>query len=193
MFVVAILGSCRSVEPQVVDLSPILTLETIDVSNGLSSAFSDFEVSESAGATRGRGQDPGDEIVELWSKEIAGSDASSSWQIRVSVELMGSSDGALKELERWCGGADGSFADGKMLHAAERGVRYCLSPIVQLRNDPEGLYLPSRTFYSVVYLQSDRLVIALEESQLGASRTAKSDVIRDLGERLRRLSRVNTS
>lgn len=186
--VVVLVGACTSVEPQVVDLSPILAAESIDPSLEISSAFSDFERSNRTAAASGAGRSSSDEITGLWSREISGSDMSASWQIRISVEVIDSPEGALRELERWCRAAESGFADGEMLDGAERGWRYCLSPIVQLRNDPEGWHLPSRTSYSVVYLQRDRLVIALEESQLGASRTAKDPVIRDLGERLQRLS-----
>lgn len=76
-----------------------------------------------------------------------------------------------------------------MIQSREEGdVRFCWSPIVQLRNDPEGGSIPSDQYYSIAGFQRDRLVIQMDESYFGESATAKARVIRDLSDRLQRVT-----
>ena len=74
-----------------------------------------------------------------------------------------------------------------MRQAIDDSWRQCISPIGQLRNDPEGGLLPSNTYRSYLFLQLDKLVISLEESYMGSAKTAKNPIIVEIAERVSKL------
>jgi hypothetical protein len=96
---------------------------------------------------------------------------------------------AEKELNDQCVLYDrkAGLSTGKIQTAEQGDARWCWSPVVQLRNDPE-VSLPSNTFYSVAAFQRDRLVIEMAESYYDEPGTAKNPIIRELAERLRKVS-----
>lgn len=68
--------------------------------------------------------------------------------------------------------------------------RYCASPVEELRNDPEGLYLPTGRYRSSVVIQRGRLVVSvLEVRDGGDDPIRKGETIREIAAALQELAR----
>jgi hypothetical protein len=174
-------GGCVSVTPQELDFSPLLGVD-LELSRGLAAAFSDFEEHKQAEGQYG--------VVERWGKRaVQAKGNSTAWQVSITAIVMDSVRAAEREVTDQCviyNRKAGLFAD--KIETAEQGdARWCWSPVVQLRNESE-VSLPSNTFYSVAAFQRDRLVIEMAESYFDEPATAKNELIRELAERLRKVS-----
>lgn len=179
-------SGCVSVRPQPIDVSPLVAME-LDLSRGLAAGFGDFEGSTRDGIVVSSGSRRSDGIVERWGKWFSERDADTRWQVDVRVTLLDSPTRAREFLASYCAFAEW-VAEGEIQSREEGDVRFCWSPIVQLRNDPEGGSIPSDQYYSIAGFQRDRLVIQMDESYFGESATAKARVIRDLSDRLQRVT-----
>ena len=180
-------SGCASVRPQPIDVSPLVAVE-LDLSRGLAAGFGDFEGSTRDGIVVSSGSRRSDGIVERWGNWFSERDAERPrWQVHVYVMLLDSPARARESLASYCARADW-VAEGQIQSREEGDARFCWSPIVQLRNDPEGGCIPGIVHYSVAGFQRDRLVIQMDESYFGESATAKARVIRDLSDRLQRVT-----
>ncbi len=173
-------GGCASVTSQQLDFSPLVGVD-LDLSRGLAAGFSDFEEHTAAEGQYG--------VVERWGKDAFENKGTPAWRVSITAIVMDSVTAAERELTDHCviyNRKAGLFAD--KIETAEQGdARWCWSPVVQLRNESE-LSLPSNTFYSVAAFQRDRLVIEMAESYFDEPATAKNPIIRELAERLRKVS-----
>jgi hypothetical protein len=179
-------GGCASVTPQQLDFSPLVGVD-LDLSRGLAAGFSDFEEHTKAEGRYG--------VVERWGKDASESTGTSTaWRVSITAIVLDSVKAAERELTDQCviyNRKAGLFAD--QIETAEQGdARWCWSPVVQLRNKSE-MSLPSDTFYSVAAFQRDRLVIEMAESYFDEPATAKNPIIRELAERLRKVSEAGAS
>jgi hypothetical protein len=175
------------VHPQPIDFSPLGAVE-LDLSSGLSAGLGDFEGSTRDGIVVSSGSRRNDGIVERWGKWFSERDAKRTrWQVDVRVTLLDSPARAREFLAGYCAFEEW-VAEGQIRSKEEGDARFCWSPIVQLRSDPEGGSLPTDQYYSIAGFQRDRLVIQMDESYFGESATAKDAVIRDLSERLQRVT-----
>ena len=173
--------------PQPIDFSALVTVE-LDLSRGLAAGLGDFEGSTRDGIVVSSGSRRNDGIVEYWGKWFSEGDAKrTKWQVDVNVLLLDSPSRAREWLARYCAFQDW-VAEGQIQSKEEGDARFCWSPIVQPRNDPEGGYIPTDEYYSIAGFQRDRLVIQMDESYFGESATAKARVTRNLGDRLQRVT-----
>lgn len=171
------------VDRQTVDLSPLLELP-IDLSSSLVRAFPDFEPLVLEGVQLSNRKVRKDGVVELV-KETYDSelDEANRWIVDVSLTRFDTPARAARELDSSCysqarGGASSTVR-------WREGV-YCISTVLHLTNDPRGLHLPTNTFFSWVIVRRDTLVVRLYERHLGSSRSAKNQIIREIGARLSR-------
>jgi hypothetical protein len=160
------------------DASPLLDLE-LDLVHPIAGRFPDFEQT-----VRGAGQ-PGDtrERLERVAGEIAPDRAKNwPWRLRVALEVY--RDAGLAELERskacaWPRGFDAAAIRTQV----GRFGRACVSPMAELRNDPEGGSLPSGVFVFFVEATNGNLLVSV----WGTSREARpaDEVLAELARRLR--------
>jgi hypothetical protein len=182
LLVLALTSGCASVTPQKLDFSPLVAVE-LDLSRGLAAGFSDFEEHKAAEGKNG--------VVELWGKHtVQAREESSAWQVSITAIVMSSAETAERELADQCViyNRKAGLFPGEIETAGQGDAQWCWSPVVRLRKDPEGGPLTSATFYSVAAFQRDRLVIEMTESHSDEPATVKNAIIRELAERLRKIS-----
>ncbi len=175
--------ACCSLEtaPQDVDLRALVDAP-LETRPGLGPGFDDFSILVHAGRDQKTGRPRDDSVVEHRSMMFTPSPPSDRWWVRVDVKLFKTAEAATSELRFLCNTSRTPLPVVAMGTSAE----LCKSQIVQSRNDPEGLWLPSNQFFSSIYLRRVNLLIALDEAYRGSPSTAKSSVIADLADRFRR-------
>ena len=132
-----------------------------------------------------RSSEPNDarERIERVAGEI-GPDREKRWPWRLRVALEVYRDAELAELERskacaWPRGID----PHSIRTQVGRFGRACVSPLAELRNDPEGGSLPSGVYFFFVEATSGNLLVSV----WGTSREARSvgEVLAEIARRLR--------
>ena len=100
------------------------------------------------------------------------------WRVRLDVREYRSEDAARRGIPFWC--HESRFDKDQIEFREVGGGEYCISKDVQLRNDPEGAWLPSRSYWSIVAVRRGRLLFALSENRLGGPGSEKDRCIETL-------------
>jgi hypothetical protein len=184
----ALLAACATysaVEPVYVDTDPLMSC-TLDARDTLAGRFDDYRVHPSRDVMLTG--EAGANQVQVAAHDFfeTSADGRTDWSTKVAVFLYTSPDRAEAAFRAHCDvDAKGYPADAvRRTDADDR--RSCLTPLGQLRNDPEGGRLATSTYVQSAVVQRDRVVVAVLETRHGfAHGTTPADVaLGDVAKRL---------
>jgi len=181
-------GGCVSVTRQSLNVEPICAAVNGPIDT-LRDEFRSYEVFAEGGMHRSGGRQP-DGIVEFRARDFESPAGTTfPWTVRATICLMEDEKAASAYVATACSimnsSWDVSLGDEDYRTSCGRfaGI-VCLTPVVQLRNDPEGGSLPSRTRFSEVWIQRSNVVIQLVETRQGTQETAKQRVVDAIAEQI---------
>ena len=170
-----------SVEAEDVDVDRLLRIQ-VDSDVSLQVRFPDFAVKVSKGIQKSTGKRRRDGIRDLLVKDFSGSDdeAGRSWTAHTSVFRFVDRGAAAKYIQATCEFYGKHFEPSHIASSEEGPNEYCSSGTARLRNDPEGLLLPSNSYSSFTIVRNADLVVQLNERRLGGAGTARNAVIEEI-------------
>ena len=160
------------------DASPIVDSE-FDLASPIAGRFPDFR------QTVREAREPGDarERLERVAGEIAPDrERNRPWRLRVALEVYRDPSTAELERSKACAWPRGIDPDAIRTQVGRFG-RACVSPMMELRNDPEGGSLPSGVFHFFVEATSGQLLVSVS----GTSREPRpiDEILAEIARRLR--------
>jgi len=175
-----------STSPQDVDIEPITTLQ-LPALTTVVDLFPGYEIVVSDGIHVRNGAKNPSGVLEWVTRDYSGrSENGTTWNIRVDVLLHATPEQASRGLKNRCAVLNG--LEGELLgqhDSVDDGTEYCVTDTVRLREDSEGLRLPSDAYLSVVAVRKRTLLIHLHERRLGDGESNKSEIIPSLADALK--------
>jgi hypothetical protein len=177
-----VLEACSSYKLQVVNIDPLLRIDSEFVEGDVS--LRGFDVVVESGLQKSDGTPRSDGVKSLVTRSFLSEDTSSRIDARVFT-LAGLSE-ANALYEGSCESAESQFGSERVRRSGSSDRRYCATFAKRLRNDAEGGWIPSRFWFSMLWVQNGRLVVQLKETRKGSADSAKDDVIARIAAELSR-------